>query len=214
MDRMDFLLKQFQCLQFKKIKLAKIVFVGLISVNLGCQTANYFNRTKPNQATLEYFHNHGLSPESQLIQDTESSENLDNGIQISLGNKNFIKIFHLFFENKNLAIQHLMNRRVMLSSIFQNYVEPYYGLVEKKQCVDSSQFNSDFISNSKNDSLKFLVRIPVDLKFNPFDCDKGTPPLFAQYKFLFCQKTNTVFEIREYSNAKDLNFLTSTIDCL
>lgn len=102
----------------------------------------------------------------------------------------------------------------MLSSIFQNYVEPYYGLVEKKQCVDNSQFNSDFISNSKNDSLNFLVRIPVDLNFNPFDCDKGMPPLFAQYKFLYCQKTNTVFEIREYSNAKDFKFVASTIDCL
>ena len=212
MERVVFLLKLFQCPQFKRIKLTTIAFVGLISLNFSCQTKKYSNKT--NYVALEYFQKHRLSSESQLIKNIESSKYLENGLQTALANKNFIKIFHMFFENKKLAIQHLMNRRVMLSGIFQNYVEPYYGLVEKKQCVDSSQFKSDFTSNSKNDSIEFLVRIPVDLQFNPFDCDKGTPPLFAQYKFLFCQKTNTIFEIREYADTNNLNFLTSTIECL
>lgn len=192
----------------------KIAFVGLISINLSCQTTKNLKANEPQHTSLEYFQKHGLSPDTKLIQAIELAEPLENGIQFSLSNQNLIKIFDLSFENKNLAIQHLMHRRVMLSTIFQNYVEPYYGLVEKKQCVDSSQFKSDFISNQKNDSIEFLVRIPVDLKFNPFDCDKGTPPLFAQYKFLFCQRTNTVFEIREYSSANNLFFLTSNFECL
>jgi hypothetical protein len=113
------------------------------------------------------------------------------------GPEALVKIFKTNFTSDKEATKHLMNRQLAISAMFRDMFEPYYGLVQKKKCVDLSRFSTDLISD-KNGAKYFSAEIPVDPYLNPFDCDRGQPERHAQYTFLLCSKNLSVFEVRQY----------------
>ena len=107
-----------------------------------------------------------------------------------------VKIFTSQFSDRKQAIQHMLARRVALIALYLDQIEPYYGLVEKRKCVDVSQPSSNFID--QDESTYFSMIFPADKLLNLFDCDKGEPPMYVQYTLLLCTKILRVFEIRDY----------------
>lgn len=123
-----------------------------------------------------------------------------------------VKIFRVNFKDNTQALKHLMNRQVAVSAIFRDLIEPYYGLVTKKKCVDLAQFNTDLESLNEH-SKHFTVTIPVDAYLNPFDCDRGQPSLHAKYSFLLCEKNATVYEVRDYRDLSETFETTPPLLC-
>lgn len=122
-----------------------------------------------------------------------------------------IKIFTSQFSERKLAIQHMLGRRVALSAMYIDQVEPYYGLVEKRKCVDLSQPSSNFTDQDK--STYFSMIFPADRGLNLFDCDKGEPPMHVQYTLVLCSQSLRVFEIRVYQENENDFPLVPIISC-
>ncbi len=192
----------------------KTAIVGLINLFLlsctsvnqqrsTCQQNAYFNFLNKYNFEINNFETAKLCPD--LV--------TENEITAHISSNNAIKMIALRFNSKNEALTYLMSRRAMLSSSYQNYVEPYYGLVKKKQCVQHSQFSGDFKEDKIKNSSSFAVRLPDDTYMNLFDCDKGQPSYFVQYHFLYCAKNHTTLELREYSKADDLKFFATQLNC-
>ena len=181
----------------------KIVTVGWIKALVFLAFAGCASKSTQN-ATLErdFFSDNSLKPRISNFFAGGFVEHNDDTLVISDGNNRILKIVKSEFTDIVQAKQHLMNRRVSLSAAFRDFVEPYYGLVEKRKCVDPALFNTDFKELDKNTTY-FSVQLPVDSFLNLFDCNKGVPPLFAQYTFILCANTLRVFEVRDYRKNSD-----------
>jgi hypothetical protein len=113
------------------------------------------------------------------------------------GAERMAKVFKTRFASEADLLTHLKYRQVAISALFRDFIEPYYGLVERKKCVDLAQFNTDFVE-PRPDEKYFTVKLPVDQYLNPLDCERDEPRLHAQYIFLACEKRLEVYEFRLY----------------
>lgn len=181
----------------------KIVIAGLISpalffIIVGCASNHVQN--EDSKKIFGFLIGHSVKLNHAELSSSSVLEIDDDRLVLQSGAERTVKIITNQFSDRKQAVQHMMTRRVALTAIFRDKVEPYYGLVEKRKCVDVSQPSSDFKDESNNTSFSMIF--PADKLLNLFDCDKGEPPMYVQYTLILCTRTLNVFEIRDYQSSK------------
>lgn len=181
----------------------KLIFVGLSSFFFisGC------SHTPKNEISLPF-----KILDSRTYKTKYFTKSSDYKFEGSFHNGQQFIIFDDSFSDFELARNHFLNRRLMLQRNFQSHIEPYFGLVDKTDCVGLANLTGDIVKD-KADNESFFLDFPVDLQLNPWDCGKGNAPLMAHYEFHSCKKSDKVIEARIYSTVSQTRPRTFVFSC-
>jgi hypothetical protein len=120
----------------------------------------------------------------------------DSVLNIYLNSGDSIKVIFLSFKQTQEIEKHFYQRRQMLFDSFKSFIEPYYGLVERKQCVDFAKAATDM--KKEGNKIEFSARLPANKDYTLFDCASGQPAFSVEYYFIGCLKEKIAYETRYY----------------